>query len=295
MRARARARYLPWLRAKWRVATLPVAAILLLRNEEMHPSYRMSAWARIRLAVRMYRNTKRVFTGTSYKAHLAMTAKLLQVPPEVEGVVVECGCFRGGSTANLSIACKLAGRKLIVYDSFEGLPEASPGDRYATDSTEGFLRAELDEVRSNVARLGEVDVCEFRKGWFAQTLPGHREQIALAFLDVDYQASLRDCVLNLWPHLIEKGFVFIDEYVFVDYCALFYSERFWRESFNRPPPGLIGAGAGVALGEFYLGPYSDGLPMQGPGSVAYTRKDLSGAWTYFPDDPSGDSSADGGA
>ena len=42
----------------------------------------------------------------------------------MEGVVVECGCFLGGSTANLSLVCEVVGRELIVYDSFEGLPAA---------------------------------------------------------------------------------------------------------------------------------------------------------------------------
>ena len=33
----------------------------------------------------------------------------------------------------------------------------------------------------------------------------------LAFLDVDYQASLDDCIRELWPHLTDHGYVFIDE------------------------------------------------------------------------------------
>ena len=41
---------------------------------------------------------------------------------EAEGVIVECGCYRGGSSAKLSIISKLLGRKLIIFDSFEGLP-----------------------------------------------------------------------------------------------------------------------------------------------------------------------------
>jgi hypothetical protein len=40
---------------------------------------------------------------------MAMAQKLLSLPKSFEGVVVECGCFRGGSTANLSIICDLLG------------------------------------------------------------------------------------------------------------------------------------------------------------------------------------------
>lgn len=232
----------------------------------------------------MYRNTRKVFTGTSYKAHLAMAAKLFEIPPDVEGDVVECGCYFGGSTANLSLACAMAGRKLYVYDSFEGLPAAAEGDKYALEQAEGFLAAEYERVRRTVERLGAIEVCEFRKGWFEDTLPRHGAPVVLCFLDVDYQASLRDCVLNLWPLLTERGHMFIDEYTLVDYCALFFSERFWRMHFDRKPPGLIGAGSGVGVGEFYLGPAHERFSLQWPRSVAYTRKDLTGSWDFYPED-----------
>ena len=78
--------------------------------------------------------------------------------------------------------------------------------------------------------------------------------------------------------------MFIDEYVFLDYCALFYSEKFWRRHFDTTPPGLIGAGSGVGVGEYYVGPYGERLPVQAPGSVAYTRKDFDGHWAYYPDE-----------
>ena len=86
-----------------------------------------------------------------------------------------------------------------VYDSFQGLPTAEPGDKYASKETEGFLNADIDRVKRTVAQLGAFDSCEFHKGWFADTLPHHDRPIVLCFLDVDYQSSLRDCVLNLWP------------------------------------------------------------------------------------------------
>ena len=263
--------------------SMPAAVIFLFAGAPVHPAYRISWAERFRLALRMHRNTRRVFTGTSYKAHLAMAVKLLEIPPEVEGDVVECGCFLGGSTANLSLVCRLAGRKLIVYDSFEGMPPPRAGDRHALPDAEGKFRGGLEEVRENVRRLGDPDRCTFIKGWFRDTLPRHESPIVLCYLDVDHQASLFDCIVNLWPHLTEQGLVFIDEYVYNDYCALFFSERFWREHFDTTPPGLLGAGTGVGLGDYFLGPESE-LIRQLPGSVAYTRKDFRGDWSYYPDE-----------
>jgi O-methyltransferase len=266
--------------------SLPLAVLFLLGSPRIHASYAMTWPKRFTLGRRVYRNTKQISTLTSYRAHLAMAAKLLEMPPDVKGVVVECGCYLGGATANLSLVCDIVGRELIVYDSFEGLPPATEGDRYAKPEAEGFLRADLDAVKDNVQRWGVIDRCTFRKGWFEDTLPNHTEPVVLAFLDVDFQASLHTCVLELWPHLVARGYVFIDEYVFNDYCALFFSERWWRTYLDTSPPGLLGAGTGVPAGNYYLGPFP-GVPIQTPASVAYTRKDFDGAWTYFPAAPEG--------
>ena len=267
----------------WATLTWPATVLFLLHNPRQHPDYdfgwRRKAW----LAYRMWRTTRHVTTGTSYKAHMAMASKLVEIPPEVEGVVVECGCWYGGSTANLSLICDVVGRDLIVYDSFEGLPPPAPGDLYAKHEATGMLKAGVEEVRENVRRFGAVERCRFRRGWFEDSLPGHTEPIVLAFLDVDWQASLDDCITNLWPHLTDKGYVFIDEFVLTDYCALFWSERYWMTRFGTTPPGLIGSGSGVGTGGYFMGPFEEWNWIQDPTSVAYTRKDFSGYWSFYPE------------
>jgi O-methyltransferase len=273
------------IRSVHQAVTLPAAVLFLFHEGRIHPAYGMTRWRKLRLALRMYRNTRHIPSLTSYKAHLAMAVKLLQIPPGVEGVVVECGCYLGGSTANLSLACEIAGRELIVYDSFEGLPAPDPDDKHGHAFTEGSFAADLHAVRENVRRYGAIDRCTFVKGFFQDTLPADDRPVVLCFLDVDLQASLHDCVINLWPRLTDRGYVFIDEYQFSDYCALFYSERYWRTYFDAKPPGLLGAGSGMGVGEYYLGPWSEvgSSPLQDPASVAYTRKDFSGHWEYYPE------------
>ncbi|MCE3267219.1 MAG: hypothetical protein K0S15_1928 [Solirubrobacterales bacterium] len=285
LRDRIRSRIHRWIVRAHRAAAFPATVLFILYDTDIHPSYGMTWRKKLTLARRMHRNTRRIRSLTSYKAHLAMAAKLLEISPEVEGVVVECGCYLGGSTANLSLACEIVSRELYVYDSFEGLPASDPRDKYGSEMTEGFLRADLERVKDNVRRFGAIERCTFVKGLFADTLPGHEPPIVLCFLDVDLQASLHDCIRNLWPKLTDRGYVFIDEYVYTDFCALFWSERYWREFFDADPPGLIGAGSGIAVGSYYLGPWSEiGVtPIQDPASVAYTRKDFSGFWNYYPD------------
>jgi hypothetical protein len=264
--------------------TLPLTVVALFYNARIHPGYGVTWRQKFQLAWRMYWNCVAITTATSFKAHLAMAAKLLEIPPDREGVVVECGCFQGGSATNLSLACELVGRDLILYDSFEGLPASEKGEKYANPFTQGAFYGSLETVRDNITRRGAIDVCTFRKGWFKDTLPHHTENIVMMMLDVDFQASMHDCLLNLWPRLRPMGLVFIDEYVLVDYCAVFFSERSWRTYFDTTPPGLLGVGTGVPIGQYFVGPFLNTPPLQSPGSIAYTFKGNSGYWDYFPED-----------
>jgi O-methyltransferase len=269
------------------VLTMPLTVWFLCEDRNIRPEYGMT-WPRLlRLTYRMYRNTTRVFTGTSYRAHLAMLVKLLEIPPDTEGVVVECGCYLGGSTANLSLICQAVGRELIVYDSFEGLPLSDANDRMASPAAAGFLQGPIEVVRANVEAYGAIEVCQFRKGWFSETLPHHREPIVLCFLDVDFQSSIHECLIHLWPRLTKRGYLFTDDFPVLDLCAVFFSEEFWKREFDRTPPGLIGAGTGLAMGQYWVGPFSymggnPAYPLQTPASIAYTRKDFSGYWGYVP-------------
>jgi O-methyltransferase len=270
------------MREAYHALSIPLVARWVFDKRLVHPAYAMTWRKKLELAYRMYRNNMRIRTGTSYKAHMAMAAKLLEIPPEIEGVVVECGCWLGGSTANLSLVCDIVGRDLVVYDSFEGLPAGEPNDRYANEHTAGLFRGALERVEENVRRYGVIERCRFRKGWFNETLPAHTEPIVLIFLDVDYQASLHDCVVNLWPHLTEQGYLFTDEFMYLDYCALFFSERFWKQYFDAPPPGLMGVGTGIGVGQYYVGPWDESID---PTSIAYTRKDFYGLWDYVREEP----------
>ncbi len=271
------------MRGVYEFLSLPVIAYFLLGGPRIQKEYGLGMWGKLRLVYRMYHNTRKATTGTSFRAHVAMAAKILAVPRKTEGVIVECGCWKGGTTANLSLIADITRRRLIVYDSFEGLPEPATGDRWAHAFGTGAYKGELDEVRDNVARYGKIECCEFRKGWFSESLPGHKEPVVAAFVDVDYQNSLHDCVLYLWPHLTKQGWLFIDEYSRLDYCALFFSEWWWAKYFDRPPPGLLGAGCGIGVGQYFTGPLREKTPYQAPNSVGMTRKDFYGMWDYVPD------------
>ena len=207
------------------------------------------------LAREVRRTVGAVPSASSVAEHLTLLGHLLLVEPDVEGVVVECGCWKGASTATLSRGAELTGRELHVFDSFEGLPdvEAVDAEHVLLDRPEvhtyerGMFAGGLEEVRANVARHGAIDRCTFHRGWVADTLPSFDQPVVLAFVDVDLLTALDDCLRHLWPRLQPGCSLFVHEAPHHEIAARFYDEQWWQRELGEPPPGLAGAGSGLGL------------------------------------------------
>ena len=177
----------------------------------------------------------------------ALVAAILDIPSSVEGCIVEAGCFKGGSTAKLSLAAKLAKRKMYVFDSFAGLPEnAEEHDRTIfgekVDFHRGRYKGRLEEVKANVDRYGAVDVCEFVPGWFDDSMPHFHEPIAVAFVDVDLAASTATCLRYLYPLLVPGGSIFSHDGHLPLCVDVIRDDRFWSEVVGAPRPPIPGLG-----------------------------------------------------
>jgi len=167
------------------------------------------------------------------------------------GPVVELGCFKGGSTAKLSLAVKAAGRALYVCDSFEGLPAPAAVEathRLVTGDTtsysQGDYRGGLEEVKANVGTWGAIEVCTFVKGFFSDTLPGLDVRPALIFMDVDLIESARTCVKEFWPRLHPGGRFYTHEAGVDTFLRGLLDPSWWHATFRSCPPLLLGAGFG---------------------------------------------------
>lgn len=288
---RRRARRLKLVRTCFDFMTAPMAIFFLTYSHRVHDIYGMTWPKRMALGFRFWRNYSKVTSGTSWRAHLVMAMKLLEISPEIKGDIVECGCWKGGATVNLSLIAAITGRRLKVYDSFEGLPAPLTGDPIAERSfKDGFIPGvfggALEEVQEHVRKYGEIKAAEFHKGWFCDSLPHHEGEIILAFWDVDFYSSLHDCLQNLWPYVVDGGYIFMDEYKEVPYCSVFYSEKYWSKYFNTVPPGLVGIGTGIQVGMFFTDP-KDGMrtpKIQAANSIAYCIKGTRAIWEYYPDE-----------
>lgn len=125
----------------------------------------------------------------------------------VEGDVVECGAFKGFSACCLSWACHYLGRRLIVADSFSGLPENETDPYYE----KGDFRGDLEEVQSNIANLGRIESVDFVQGFFSDSLKDFQRPLCLLWMDVDLYESTMDVMDNLYGNLQPGGVVMSHE------------------------------------------------------------------------------------
>lgn len=135
--------------------------------------------------------------------------------PEKKGVLIEAGCFKGGSTAKFSLLAQLTGRELLVYDSFKGLPaEEIAGITYFGDKyhfKKGQYACNLSSVKKNIARYGDIESCTFIKGWFKDTLPNLKKIVLMVWVDADLPSSNIDAYVHTYKRLVEGGFYFIQD------------------------------------------------------------------------------------
>jgi hypothetical protein len=153
----------------------------------------------------------------------------------IKGAFVECGVWRGGSAGVMAIVARRQHRRLWLFDSFVGMPEATTEDvgpaadalaagcktgrLVATGSyaaprqfVEDLLFGKLGIERRNV---------EIREGWFQDTVGKARQEvgaISLLRLDGDWYESTRTCLEAFYDQVAAGGFVIVDDYGAFEGC-----------------------------------------------------------------------------
>ncbi len=149
----------------------------------------------------------------------------------VEGCIVECGVWRGGSSMAAALTLLQEGdatRELFLYDTFDGMTAPTALD-LMPDGTTAQQRMARDPQRQGEiwAVAGEADVRQHMqstgypaarvhlvRGAVEDTLPGQAPEgpIALLRLDTDWYASTRHELEQLYPRLCRGGVLIIDDY-----------------------------------------------------------------------------------
>jgi O-methyltransferase len=152
------------------------------------------------------------------------------------GDFVECGVWRGGSAmviAHTLMKMKNTGRKIYLYDTFEGMPKPSTEDFRVVDGSSAISQweneqkkdqlewgnsimafASLPEVKKNMFSTGyPKENFVFVKGKIEETVPDQVPfQIALLRLDTDWYGSTKHEMNYLYPLLVRNGVLLLDDY-----------------------------------------------------------------------------------
>ena len=202
--------------------------------------------------VRAFRRIHRAVYCTHDELELLFIAEFVLDHPKL-GSIVECGAFKGGSSAKLSVLAQSIDTSLHIFDSFEGLPDPVHGEGNDVTTSgaidvwrRGLYAGSETEVRANIQAYGVLDRCHFHKGYFEQTQPGSGLKPGYAFIDVDLASSARSCVQYLWPNLAPGGRLFFHDVTKVGFCRAITDATWWREVLGQPTPLLWGAGYGCS-------------------------------------------------
>jgi len=153
------------------------------------------------------------------------------VEHNIEGDIVECGVWRGGTSmlgALTLLGLNDSSRRLWLYDTFAGMTEptaddVSPWDganatrlwkKNQTQDVNKWCYAPIEEVQENLASIGfPKERINFVKGDVIETLKTSvPDKIAVLRLDTDWYESTRAELEVLFPRLVTGGVILIDDY-----------------------------------------------------------------------------------
>ncbi len=170
-----------------------------------------------------------------------------EVADTTQGCLVEAGCYKGGSSSKFSLAAKMLGRPLYMFDSFEGIPAHSEPHTFniykkPVSFTQGEYRGTLEEVQSTLEQFGHRDSCYLVPGWLEDTLPSFKQPISAIYLDVDLAQSTRTCLKYLYPLLEKGGLLYTQDGHLPLVLDVFQDKDFWENELGTSPPQIDGLG-----------------------------------------------------
>ncbi len=148
----------------------------------------------------------------------------------IEGDFVECGVFAGTQIAAMALANQQNGmkKKIHLFDSFIGIPQAGPNDDETITScigkgdgkgslvTTGISVCSVKAVQGHMREWGiNSNQLLYHIGWFQDTIPlatKKIKKIAVLRLDGDLYESTKVCLEYLHPLVSKNGYVIIDDY-----------------------------------------------------------------------------------
>ena len=150
----------------------------------------------------------------------------------IPGDFVECGVWKGGSAlliAKMLADKNIVDRKVILYDTYEGMSEPTEQDKNTVGQSATSLLKEssieiqdsiwcyssFEEVKNNLSLSKLLPECIIMiKGKVEDTIPVQlpTNSISLLRLDTDWYESTKHELNYLYPLLNQNGVIIIDDY-----------------------------------------------------------------------------------
>ena len=152
-------------------------------------------------------------------------------------VMVEAGCWRGGSTSKFSLLCQMLGYRLEVFDSFQGVEPLTAEEKVKGYDFSGEYAATKALVMDNVARYGAAGSCSFNQGWFAETLARKplSDPVRVVYIDCDVAKGTFEVLTGVVAQLVTDARVFSQDFHIGPVRELLLDPGTWQRLGVAPP------------------------------------------------------------
>jgi O-methyltransferase len=198
---------------------------LLVLTKAIVDSLRLLLWRRDGESVQFLRlmlTVKPRYTMVTNKNLITLYGLVQRVNSrDVAGDIVECGVWNGGSAAIMGLANatqkkNALNRSIWLFDSFQGLPQATEKDGAIERRSyfEGWNKGDVRKVKQVFTKLGvSLDHVEIIPGWFNDTLKTAAiEQIAILHIDADWYDSVKLVLDVFYDKVVPGGFIILNDY-----------------------------------------------------------------------------------
>jgi hypothetical protein len=146
---------------------------------------------------------------------------------DIEGAIVECGVWKGGSMAAIAkilLQLRNTTRDLYLFDTFAGMTEPTANDIDYSGRQASVVLSEDIGTKCEDAPLEQVKEVLYGTGYpkermhficgnVEKTIPASApDLISLLRLDTDWYASTKHELVHLFPRLAQAGVLIIDDY-----------------------------------------------------------------------------------
>ena len=160
----------------------------------------------------LIKNTKLVLSAqlAAMSFHEAVNLyRLTQRTNHLLGDIAECGVYRGGSALLICLARAEWPKKIHLFDTFSGLPEATESlDLHGKGEFKG---GSLDEIKRLLSQFKNISFYEGIFPLSASDIPSDNT-FSMVNLDMDTYLSTKEALIYFYPRMVKGGVILCHDY-----------------------------------------------------------------------------------